>query len=358
MHPSDAPAEPHTHGGPRDSELSALGIAPSELVDFSVNTNPYGPSPSMRAAIAVASIERYPDPTGLEARAALGQWLGEATADIGLGNGAAELLWTLARVVARPDAKALFAEPTFSEFRRACVASQIEVVEWRARPEDGFALDLEAIARRARDQRASIVYLCTPNTPTGATLAAHDVACFAEEHAARVVVLDQSFLSLSDRASDAAVSMPPNVVRVRSLTKEHAIPGVRVGYLLGRAELVAALEQQRPAWMTGAAAQAAAIAACDEQRFVDESRRRLLADRAQLLAALRARGLGPIDSSAPFCLLRVGDAPGLRRRLLVRDRILVRDCTSFGLPDFVRLAVRPAADSERLVSALARELGS
>jgi histidinol-phosphate/aromatic aminotransferase/cobyric acid decarboxylase-like protein len=232
------------------------------------------------------------------------------------------------------------------------------VIEWRARAEDGFALDLEAIARRAQDGRASIVYLCTPNTPTGATLAARDVARFAEEHAARLVVLDQSFLSLSDRASDAAVPMPPNVVRVRSLTKEHAIPGVRVGYLLARAELVAALEQQRPAWMTGAAAQAAAIAACAEQGFVDECRQRLLSDRARLMAALRARGLQPFDSSAPFCVLRVDDAAALRRRLLVRDRILVRDCASFGLPDFVRLAVRPAADSERLVSALARELGS
>lgn len=356
--PSDAPDDPHRHGGPRDAELAELGIAAADLLDFSVNTNPYGPSDAMRVAIAAAAIERYPDPTGLKARAALGRWLGEAPGAVGLGNGAAELLWTLARVLAQRDARALFAEPTFSEFRRACVASSIPVVEWRARAEDGFALDLEAIARRARDERASIVYLCTPNTPTGATLAAADVALFAREHAAQLVVLDQSFLSLSDRASDAAVAMPSNVVRVRSLTKEHAIPGVRVGYLLARPELVAALEKQRPAWMTGAAAQAAAIAACTQDDFVAQSRARLLADRSRLIGGLREGGLSVFDSSAPFCLLRVRDAAALRRRLLVEDRILVRDCASFGLPGFVRLAVRPAADSERLVRALSRELGS
>jgi histidinol-phosphate/aromatic aminotransferase/cobyric acid decarboxylase-like protein len=356
--PDEAPDDPHTHGGPRDSELAALGIAAADLIDFSVNTNPYGPSEGMREAIAAATIERYPDPTGLKARVALGRWLGEAPGAVGLGNGAAELLWTLARVVARNDARALFAEPTFSEFRRACVAARIAVSEWRACAEDGFVLDLESIARRAHDQRASIVYLCTPNTPTGSTLAAADVARFAEEHAARLVVLDQSFLSLSDRASDATVSMPPNVVRVRSLTKEHAIPGVRVGYLIARPDLVAALEQQRPAWMTSAGAQAAAIAACTQDDFVARSRARLLDDRARLIGALRERGLPVFDSSAPFCLLRVGDALGLRRRLLSQDRILVRDCTSFGLPAFVRLAVRPAHDVERLVRALARELGS
>jgi histidinol-phosphate/aromatic aminotransferase/cobyric acid decarboxylase-like protein len=356
--PPHVPDDPHTHGGPRDAELAELGLAAADLIDFSVNTNPYGPSDGMRAAIAAAAIERYPDPTGQKARAALGCWLGESPAAVGLGNGAAELLWTLARVAAHDDARALFAEPTFSEFRRACVAARIAVVEWRARAEDGFALDLEAIARRARDERASIVYLCTPNTPTGATLAAADVARFAEEHATRLVVLDQSFLSLSDRASDGALAMPPNVVRVRSLTKEHAIPGVRVGYLVARPELVAALEAQRPAWMTGAAAQAAAIAACTQDDFVAQSRARLLEDRAHLTGALRERGLSVFDSSAPFCLLRAGDAAGLRRRLLVQDRILVRDCASFGLPGFVRLAVRPAHDTERLVGALARELGS
>jgi histidinol-phosphate/aromatic aminotransferase/cobyric acid decarboxylase-like protein len=356
MQTGSAHDSPHTHGGPRDEELRALGIDAAELSDFSVNTNPYGPSEGMRAAIGAAAIERYPDPTGLRAREALGRWLELPASGIGLGNGAAELLWTLARVVARPGMTALFAEPTFSEFRRACVASGMNVVEWRARAEDGFALDLAAIGRRADEARAGIVYLCTPNTPTGATLAAAEVASWAEANPARLVVLDQSFLSLSDRADDAGVDVPPNVVRIRSLTKEHAIPGVRVGYLIARAELVARLEEQRPAWMTSAGAQAAAIAAAREQGFVEQSRQRLLRDRARLLVELRTLGLEAFDSSAPFCVVRVGDAAGLRRRLLAGQRILVRDCASFGLPEFVRLAVRPEPDIARLVRALAAEL--
>jgi histidinol-phosphate/aromatic aminotransferase/cobyric acid decarboxylase-like protein len=347
---------PHIHGGPQDSELRALGIAASDLLDFSVNTNPYGPSSGMRAAIAAAALERYPDPTGLGAREALAQWLQLPASTIGLGNGAAELLWTLARVVARPGVTALFAEPTFSELRRACVAARMNVVEWRARAEDGFALDLAAIARRAAAESASIVYLCTPNTPTGATLAAADVASFAEANPARLVVLDQSFLSLSDRFADAEVDVPPNVVRVRSLTKEHAIPGVRVGYLLGRSELVAQLEQQRPAWTTGAAAQAAAIAAPSQAGFVAESRRRVLRDRDHLMAELRRLELTVFSSSAPFCVVHVGDAAALRRRLLVNHRLLLRDCASFGLPELVRLAARPAHDTERLIAALEQEL--
>jgi histidinol-phosphate/aromatic aminotransferase/cobyric acid decarboxylase-like protein len=355
---AEVSSTPHTHGGPRDAELEALGIDASELIDFSVNTNPYGPSDGMREAIRAAAIDRYPDPTGLRAREALGRWLGVPATAIGLGNGAAELLWTLARVVARPGVRALFAEPTFSEFRRACTAAELKVVEWRARADDGFALDLDAIGRRADEEQAGIVYLCTPNTPTGSTLSAVDVASWAEARPARLVVLDQSFLSLSDGWRDASVDMPPNVIRVRSLTKEHAIPGIRVGYLLGRAELVAALEEQRPAWMTSAPAQAAAIAAGAEEAFVAQSRERLRVERERLLVELRRLGLEAFGSSAPFCVVRVGDAAALRRRLLVGHRILVRDCASFGLPEFVRLAVRPEADAQRLLLALEREQGA
>lgn len=344
------------HGGIDGAELAALGVAATRVVDFSVNTNPYGPCPAVRDAIAAATIERYPDPTARRARAAIAAMAGAAVDEIALGNGAAELLWTLARVLVRRGTKVLMVEPTFCELRAAAATAGAHISEWRAAPARGFAIDLDAIAARARVEQPAVVYLCTPNTPTGAGLPARAVARWADANPQCHVVLDQSFLSLSDRFADADIAMPPNVIRIRSLTKDHAIPGVRVGYLIASRGLVARIEQQRPAWMTSAMAQAAAIVACDEQAFVDESRRQILADRDRLAYALAGLGLPVIPSTAGFFLVRTGQAAELRHRLLARHHILVRDCASFGLPDYIRLASRPRPDRARLLRALAEEM--
>jgi histidinol-phosphate/aromatic aminotransferase/cobyric acid decarboxylase-like protein len=344
------------HGGPQDAELRALAIDPTTLLDFSVNTNPYGPCSRMVDAVLATRIDRYPDPTARAAREVMARTLDVSADELSLGNGAAELLWTLARALVSPGATVMLAEPTFCEFRAAATAAGAHIAEWRATAERGFAWDLDAIAARAREVEPAVLYLCTPNTPTGAGLPAADIARWAAANPTCFLVLDQSFLSLSERFADADVAMPPNVIRIRSLTKDHAIPGVRVGYLIGSREIVARVEEQRPAWMTSGMAQAAAIAACSERAFVDDSRRKLLADRDQLAAELVRLGLSPIASTAGFFLVRVGDARELRHRLLARHHILVRDCASFGLPEYIRLAARPAADRARLVGALAEEI--
>jgi len=344
------------HGGPRDDEIRSLGIDRAPLLDFSVNTNPYGPCPAVVKAIRAAAVDRYPDPTGRAVREAMAPLVGAAPDEIALGNGAAELLWTLARACLSPGETALIVEPTFSEFRAAASAARAQVVEWRASEAERFAIDLDAASRMIRAHDVRVAYLCLPNTPTGVAVSAASVAGWAEVHARVVVILDQSFLSLCERFADADVHMPPNVVRVRSLTKDHAIPGVRAGYLLAAPEIAARVEEERPAWSTSAMAQAAALAACRERAFVEESRRKLLADRARLVSRLRGLGLSPLESAAPFFLVRAAQAADLRGRLLARHHILVRDCASFGLPDFIRLAARPDPDGDRLVAALEEEL--
>jgi histidinol-phosphate aminotransferase len=349
-----SPLSSRVHGGPQDDELRALGIAAASLVDFSVNTNPYGPSRTMVDAIRCAAIDRYPDPTGRAAREAMSVVLGVTLDEIALGNGAAELLWTLARVLVAPRTKVLIVEPTFCELRAAAAAIGADIREWRATAERNFAIDLDAIVALARTEHAEVLYLCTPNTPTGAGVAAVDIARAAEAIPHCTVVLDQSFLSLSERATDLDVAMPANVVRIRSLTKDHAIPGVRIGYLLASRELVTRVEQQRPAWMTSAMAQVAAVVACREHAFVADSRRKLFADRDELARAVAQLDFPTMPSTAGFFLMRTRRASALREWLLARHRILVRDCASFGLPEYIRLAARPPADRARLVDALAK----
>jgi len=348
-------AGPAQHGGLQEAELRALGSSSDAVLDFSSSTNPYGPDPAVVRALQSARIDRYPDPSALLAREALAERCGVRPNQIVLGNGAAELLWSLARCLLGPGSVAWIAEPTFSEFRRAAGCAGAAVREWRSGPEVGFAFDLDALSACAQQQPPHAVYLCSPNTPTGTALPAQEIADWAARHPASTVVLDQSFLSLSERWRDAELALPDNVVAVRSLTKDHGIPGVRLGYLIASAELCQAVETARPAWSTSALAQAAALACCRSLEFVRESRERLLDDRRQLAQELAALGIECLPSQVNFLLARVPQVAALRSRLLARQQIVVRDCASFGLPGFMRLGARPAPDRARLIAALRAE---
>lgn len=348
-------ATARVHGGLQDAELSALGLEPDDVLDFSASTNPYGPAPAMLRALSEAAIGRYPDPSGRRARRALAALAGVPSEQLVLGNGAADLLWSLARCLLGAGRSLLSVEPTFCEFTLAARACGADVIEWRCREADGFAIDLDAVERLARAAGPSVVYLCSPNTPTGSAIPARAIADFARRLPGVRLVLDQSFSSLSELHHDLDVAFPAHVVCVRSLTKDHGIPGVRVGYAIASAELCERLEASRPAWTTSAFAQAAALASCECQAFVSESRERLLEDRRALARDLQSLGLAVFPSVTTFLLARAPAVAELRRTLLERHRILVRDCTSFGLPGFVRLAAKPPLARQRLIEALRSE---
>jgi histidinol-phosphate/aromatic aminotransferase/cobyric acid decarboxylase-like protein len=165
------------------------------------------------------------------------------------------------------------------------------------------------------------------------------------------VVADQSFLALSDYAHELHVRLPDNVACVRSLTKDFALPGLRIGLLIGAPALVARIEAQRPTWSTSAPAQAAIAAAASEQAFVQDSWARLREDRAAVARVLRAHGLSPLPSASAYQLVRVADAAAFCRRLWAHG-VVLRDCSSFGLPDHVRVAARPAPELAQLERAL------
>lgn len=349
------PVAARVHGGALAAELRALGLAPEDVLDLSVNVNPYGPAAAVVAAARAAAVHRYPDPTAGAVREALAERWRRTPAEVLFAHGAAELLWDLARYVARERIVTLVVEPAFSELRAALAASGGEVVEWRADVRSGLALDVDAIGEAVARAGAGAVYLAAPTSPAGVAVPAADVARLAQAFPGVLLLADESFLALSERHADADVVLPPNVVRVRSMTKEHAIPGLRLGYLLGPAPLVAALDAARPSWATSAPAQAAALAALREDAFVAQSRARLCADREATRAGLLRLGLAPLPSTAPYLAFPAGDAAALRSRLLAR-RVLVRDCASFGLPALVRVAARPAPEREAFLDTLARVL--
>lgn len=347
------------HGGPDPDELERLGLTGLDLdrlLDFSVNVSPYGRLPALDRAIAETRLDRYPEARGGRARRALAAAWGVPVERVALGNGAAELLFTLVQLLCVGGRTLLTVEPTFSEPTAAAAGWGARLVSWRAREQDGFRVDVGEVTQAARRCGATAVYLCNPQNPTGRALAIDEVAALAAgvgRQGARLI-LDEAFLPLSTRWEDGQRPLPADVVRVRSFTKEHGVPGLRMGALMGPAELVQRVEAARSNWTVGAAAQAA-IAVCatpEAEAHVAEVRERWRADAGELAHALAAAGHEVLPTDTVFLLMRTRDASELRTRLLVQHQILVRDCTSFGLPGYIRLCGRPGPDRQRLLAVL------
>jgi histidinol-phosphate aminotransferase len=351
------------HGALDYGELERLGLHPREVLDFSVNANPYGPAPRVREAVANAAIDRYPDRACLGLRRAILDYeLAPRNLLLGsivCGNGTAELIWAIARAYLKPGLKAALIGPTFGEYRVASLAAGATVLEFGAQATEWFQLGITAVAAWISGEQPSLVWLCNPNNPTGIWLDQHHVDHLAEacRRTGATLVVDEAYwrFVFPKEAYSAIESMDATrreqVIVLRSLTKDFALAGLRLGYAVATPAVAERLGAQLPSWNVNGVAQEAAIAALTDRTHLKTSLEHLATERQAFFHALRDIGLHVIPSRTHFCLVEVGDAHHIRQQLLAR-KMLVRDCTSFGLPQFIRVATRPGSDWQQLLLAL------
>ncbi len=343
---------PAYHGAFDYAELARLELVPDEVLDFSVNSNPYGPSDRVQQAIYSTPLDRYPDREALALRQALAEQLAVAPAQLVVGNGGAELLWLVSFTFLERGDRALVIGPTFGEYRRLAALMGAQVEHWTAQPAADFAIQPEVVAQQLARLQPKMVFLCNPNNPTGSYAPPEVVAGWAQAHPQTLFVVDEAYLAFAAGARSMLTLGLANLVVLRSMTKDYALAGLRLGYLVGHnPAIIAAIAQTRPAWNVNSLAQAAGLAALADQAYVE----RCLVDLAQasqsLVTGLQSLGLAPVPSTTHFFLLPVADGAAFRRRLL-RQGLLVRDCASFGLPAYVRLASRRPEDNRRLLAAI------
>lgn len=343
---------PAVHGSVDVAELRRLGLRREDVLDFSANINPYGPSPRVRDALARAAIDRYPDRGSLDLRRALAEIHGAITDRILVGNGSSELIQLIALAFARGRDSVMVLGPTYSEYMRACQAMGTEVATWQARAEDGFGIDAPAVAWMIDMARPRVVFLCNPNNPTGVCVPPATIAAWARRHPSTLFVVDEAYQAFAEAFQSALSLGMANVLVLRSLTKDYALAGLRLGYALAAEEVIRRLASVQTPWSVNAVAQAAGLAALADQTHLQETLSQLRRDTEQLMRQLKEQGRTVLASAVHFFLLHVGNAAACREALL-RQGILVRDASSFGLPAYVRIATRRPADNERLVSALA-----
>ena len=343
-----------THGGTNVAELRSLGLRPEDVLDFSASINPLGAPPAVTLAMNGVDLAAYPDTECTALRESLAERLGVSTAHILVGNGSTELIHLTARAYMGNDSRTVIFAPTFGEFQAACSIQGANVLEITARESNEFAWNIENAARIIAQHQPSLVFLCNPNNPTGHYLSEEEVREIASALPQdSLLLLDEAYLPFVDtRWNSLPLLDLGNVALLRSMTKDFALTALRLGYMLAPPDVVQRVRAQQHSWSVNGLAQAAGIAALSDTAHVEDGRRAVQDAKRYLTGELDTLGLRYTPPTANFVLVKSGNAKTLRRSLLERHGIIVRDCASFGLPEYIRIGVRTKEDCKRLVAAL------
>ena len=328
----------------------------THAIKLASNENPLGPSPlAIEAAKkALAGSNRYPDGGGFYLREALSKKHDISAGNIILGGGSTELIDLSARMVLREGDCGVTSYGSFPLYHIAVRATGARYLEI---PMRDYHFDLEAIARNLPAE-SKLIFLANPNNPTGTMFTADVFDAFLAripEHV--LVVLDEAYCDYVDRPNYSRavelVKKGRNLVVLRTFSKVYGLAGLRIGYGIGPADLLAEMNKIRGPFNTSGVAQAAALAALDDAEHVRrsiESNRSVL---VQLCAGLKKLGIGFVPSVANFVLAEFDYETESLAEELLRRGVIVRPMSWMGFPRAIRVTVGTAAENEKFLRALA-----
>ncbi len=332
-------------------------------VRLNTNENPYPPSPRLRQAIAdavagaAATLNRYPDRDAVELRKDLADYLGHGltAAHVWAANGSNEVIQQLLQAFGGPGRLALGFEPGYAMHP---LIARVTCTGWAAADRDeDFGLDPRRAARAIADRAPDLVFLTSPNNPTGtaAPLELIEAICDA---APGLVVIDEAYAEFAREATPSAlVLLPryPHLVVTRTMSKAFAMAGARIGYLAAAPDVISKLLLVRLPYHLSAVTQAVARAALAHAAEPLATVATLRAERDALVGWLRQRGLAVADSDANFVLFgEFASRHEIWQRLLDHG-VLVREV---GPPRWLRVTVGTPAEMAAFRSALDQVLGA
>jgi histidinol-phosphate aminotransferase len=343
--------EPYQPGKPMEELERELGVTSS--VKLASNENPLGPSPKAIEALhaAIDEVNRYPDGACFALRDRLAAKLGVDERQLIFGCGGDEILELLVKTFIGVGDNAVFAWPSFSMYP---IVVQGMGGESRKIPlRDDLGHDLDAM-RAAIDARTRIVFICNPNNPTGTSMGAEEFDAFLQELPDTViVVVDEAYREFVRRSdfpdSIAWLARRPGTLVLRTFSKIYGLAGMRIGYGIGDLELVGYLERARHPFNVNRLAEAAALAALDDDAHAERTREINAQGIAYLTRELEAMEIAVVPTDANFILARVG--AGVYDELL-HEGVIVRPMDGFGLSEHVRISIGLPEENERLIKAL------
>lgn len=339
-------------GKPTEEVERELNIVAVKLAS---NENPLGPSPKAveAARAALGDSNRYPDGGTHLLREKLAKLRGVHVEEIFIGLGSSEIIDLAARVFLRSALAGLTSEGSYAPFSTAIRGSGAQL---RLAKQRHSAFDLDAMAKAVTPE-TRVIYLANPNNPTGTAFSAVEFADFLERIPADVlVVLDEAYIHYAGRRdlpdSRELFREYKNLLVLRTFSKVYGLAGLRIGYALGKPEIVTALNKLRTPFNTSGIAQAAALAALDDRAHVERCIETNAAERKRLAEGLRGLGLKPVESEANFIFVPMeSDAKPLCEDLL-QSGVIVRPLGWMGFPNAMRISVGAAGENEKCLTAL------
>ncbi len=339
---------------PVDVLMEQGGLTAEGIIKLDGNENPYGPSPRTLEALAnYREWEIYPDPTQRHLRAKLDAYVGVDAAHVIPGNGSDELIDLLMRVFLDPGDSIVNCPPTFGMYPFSAQVNAAEVVSVNRRAD--FTLDLEATVAAARQPRTKLIFLASPNNPTGTPLSRAEVDALLATGI--IVVVDEAYIEFAETPSLATlVPEHENLVVLRTFSKWAGLAGLRVGYGIMAPALAALLDQMKPPYNVNVAALVAAEAALDDRAYQLELCARMMQERSRLFPLLGSVGyLEPIPSEGNFILSRVhGRKATELKQGLERRGIFVKAVTDplLGPDGGLRVSIGRPEHTDALMAAL------
>ncbi|MET3575142.1 histidinol-phosphate transaminase [Bhargavaea ullalensis] len=329
------------------------------IVKLASNENPFGCPPAAADFLRETETETelYPDGYATALRTGLAEKLGVTPRQLLFGGGSDEIIVILARALLSERDNTVAPWPSFPQYRHN---ARIEGAEMREIPLAGHSHDLDAMLR-AIDDETSIVWLCTPNNPTGGIIPDNELRAFISKVPEHVlVVVDNAYheyvTSPEYRDPISLIDDFPNVIVLRTFSKAYGLAACRVGYAVGPEEIISKLEPVRPPFNTTVAGQGAALAALGDAGFIEQCREQNEKGKARYERFAEQHGLECPRSEANFVLMEVkGSADEVTGELLKKG-FIVRSGDKLGTPGFIRITVGNEKDNEALLGALAEVL--
>jgi histidinol-phosphate aminotransferase len=331
-------------------------------VRINTNENPYPPSDALVADLAAsvasvaAQLNRYPDRDAVALREQLAQYLSRSTGvpltgeNVWAANGSNEILLQVLQAFAGPGRSALGFEPSYS--MHPIIASGTRTT-WLSCPRRAdFTVDVPAASAMITQHRPDVLFVTSPNNPTGGSLPLQDIRLLVQA-APGIVVVDEAYAEFSDRPSGIGLieEYPARLVVVRTMSKAFAFAGGRLGYLAAAPAVIDALLLVRLPYHLSTLTQAAASAALRHADDTLASVAHLVAERRRVSGELADFGFDVIDSDANFLLFgRFDDAAAMWQRYLDAG-VLLRD---MGIPGYLRATIGTDAENDVLLDVSAR----
>ena len=333
-----------------------------KILDFSTNINPFGASENVIAAAqsALKEIHHYPDSKCRALVRKIADYLELPESYILCGNGAADLIFSY--VLAEKPKKALVTAPTFSEYEQALRTVGCDIHNVYLYTKDDFEVNENILLNLTSD--LDVVFLCSPNNPTGKKIPKNLLTQILEkcvEYQIRLI-LDECFYEFLENPEEATMQAEvkncSQLVILRAFTKMHAIPGLRLGYILCRDNsLLERIQRVRQPWSVSTVAQAAGLAAIEDEERVEKTRQYITKERKRMELELESIGISYIQSDANYILIYYEGKESLYEKLLEKN-ILIRDCQNYiGLKKgYYRIAIKRKEENDRLLTALREEV--